>query len=54
MFFFSTPIHYQAWKSQEMFYSIVFIWKKFYTPRMAWGWVNHGVGPIFIFGWTIP
>ncbi len=22
------------------------------TPRMAWGWVNHGV--IFIYGWTVP
>ncbi len=24
--------------------------RKSYTPRMAWGWVNHVV--IFIFGWT--
>ncbi len=31
---------------------IVFIWNKKVSPRMAWGWVNHGV--IFIFGWTIP
>jgi len=22
------------------------------TPRMAWGWVNHGL--ILIFGWTFP
>jgi len=26
--------------------------RKSYTPRMAWGWVNHGV--ILIFGWTNP
>ncbi len=26
--------------------------RKSSTPRMAWGWVNHGV--FFIFGWTIP
>ncbi len=29
------------------------LWRrKLYIPKMAWGWVNHGV--IFNFGWTIP
>ncbi len=39
---------------EHVFYitQIVIIWKKSLTPRMAWGWENHGV--ILIFGWTIP
>ncbi len=45
---------YKARKSQDIF---KYNWlhpserRKSYAPRMAWGWVNHGVN--FIFGWTV-